>query len=336
MAIIKIINECRASEKEWQETCNKCPYATYFHTPEWARIFSVYLHGRMRPWPIKVTFNDGITAIIPFSRIVYLQGLFKQYISSPAGAFGGWLSLQELSEQHVKALISYMQKYKNLTWRENPYGPYLREIEIKGASADFTQTIDLRRSYDEILLGASKIHRNSFRRALRSGVTIRIADSKEQWQSHFEGYLASRGRWKKAGSQKPTAGYSWELFETLFKARSPNCKLWLALYKNKVASSVINFYWNRHAVAWHAGAFEEYFDVYPNHLLFKEMVRDAHEKGFHWFDFNPTGDLGGVESFKERLGTQRLSSRVLDRASFSKRIVRIARNLFPLYPPLGG
>ena len=83
------------------------------------------------------------------------------------------------------------------------------------------------------------------------------------------------------------------------------------------------------------GAFEEYFDVYPNHLLFKEMVRDAHEKGFHWFDFNPTGDLGGVESFKERLGTQRLSSRV-DRASFSKRIVRIARNLFPLYPPLGG
>lgn len=87
MAIIKIINECRASEKEWQETCNKCPYATYFHTPEWARIFSVYLHGRMRPWPIKVTFNDGITAIIPFSRIVYLQGLFKQYISSPAVNF---------------------------------------------------------------------------------------------------------------------------------------------------------------------------------------------------------------------------------------------------------
>ena len=140
---------------------------------------------------------------------------------------------------------------------------YLREIEIKGASADFTQTIDLRRSYDEILLGASKIHRNSFRRALRSGVTIRIADSKEQWQSHFEGYLASRGRWKKAGSQKFRSGYSWELFETLFNARSPNCKLWLALYKNKVASSVINFYWNRHAVAWHAGSVRGVFRRIP-------------------------------------------------------------------------
>jgi len=70
-----------------------------------------------------------------------------------------------------------------------------------------------------------------------------------------------------------------ELFEILFNARSSCCKLWLALCKGEVASSVISFYWNHHAVAWHGGAFEEYFDVYPNHLLYQEMVRDAHEKG---------------------------------------------------------
>ena len=326
--MIKIIDDCLASEKEWREACDRCPYATYFHTPEWSNIFSEYMHGRMHPWPRKISFEDGVTVIIPFSRIEYLRGLFKQYVSSPAGTFGGWLSFHELSVGHVKALISSMQKYKNLTWRENPYDPCLRDISIKGATADFTQTIDLRRNYNEILLNASRIHRNSFRRAIRYGVSVRIADSEEQWRRHFEGYLASRDRWEKAGSQKSTIGYSWELFEILYKARSPHCKLWLALYKDTIISSVINFYWNRHAVAWHAGAFEEYFDLRPNHLLYMEIVRDAHEKGFHWFDLNPTGDLSGVGSFKDRLGTQRISSRVLDKSSLCKKIARTAKDIF--------
>jgi Acetyltransferase (GNAT) domain len=326
MEQIKITNDCLALEKEWQETCEQCPYATYFHTPEWAYIFSAYMHGQMQPWPRKITFEDGAIAIIPFSRISYFHGLLKQYISSPAGTFGGWLSRHDLSPVHIQKLIAYMQKHPNITWRENPYDPCLRDIKIKGANSDFTQTIDLRRSYDEVLGSASKIHRNSFRRALRNGVSVRVADSKEQWQRHFQGYLAARCRWEKAGSQKSTPGYSWELFEILFNARSPHCKLWLALYKDTITSSVINFYWNHHAVAWHAGAFEEYFDVYPNHLLFHEMVRDAHEKGFHWFDFNPTGDLGGVASFKDRLGTQRISSRVLDKSSLCKKIARVAKN----------
>jgi hypothetical protein len=328
MEQIKIIDDCLASETEWQEICDQCPYATYFHTPEWARVFSAYMQGRMRPWPRKIIFTDGGIAIIPLSRISYFNGLLKQYESSPAGTFGGWLSKQELSPGHARELVRYMQNHKNLTWRENPYDPCLRDIEIKGANNDFTQTIDLRRSYDEVKRSASKTHKNLTNRAIRSGVSVSVADSKEQWQRHFQGYLASRSRWEKAGSQKSTTGYSWELFELLFNAHSPHCKLWLALYKDEIASSVISFYWNHHAVAWHGGAFEEYFDVYPNHLLYQEMVRDAHGKGFHWFDFNTTGDLSGVASFKDQLGTQRIPSRVLDKASLSKKIARTVKSIF--------
>ena len=185
----------------------------------------------------------------------------------------------------------------------------------------------MRRKYDEIIHDSSQNHQKWIRRALRSGVSVREADSKEQWQRHFQGYLASRKRWEKAGGQKPTPGYSWELFEILFNARSPHCKLWLARYKDNVASSVISFYWNHHAVAWHGGAFEEYFDVYPNHLLYQEMVRDSHERGFYWFDFNTTGDLGGVALFKDQLGTQRLQSRVLNKCSNTRKIARAIKKI---------
>jgi hypothetical protein len=328
MGKIKIIDDCLASETEWQEVCDLCPYATYFHTPEWARVFSTYMRGRMRPWPQKIVFEDGKVAIVPLSRISYFHGMFKQYVSSPAGTFGGWLSLHELCPDHVRELVLYMLKYSNITWRENPYAPGLRDIEIKAARHDFTQAVDLRTTYGEIVRTTSRTHQKSIRRALRSGVSVCEADSREQWQRHFQGYLASRSRWEKAGQQKLSAGYSWELFEILFNAHSSCCKLWLALCKGEVASSVISFYWNHHAVAWHGGAFEEYFDVYPNHLLYQEMVRDAHEKGFHWFDFNTTGDLSGVASFKDQLGTQRISSRVLDKASLSKKIARTVKSIF--------
>jgi hypothetical protein len=325
---IKIIADSLAPEKEWQEACDQCHHATYFHTPEWAHIFSAYLQGQMQPWPRKIVFKDGKIAIIPLSRISYFHGLFNQYVSSPAGTFGGWLSLQELSPGHLRELVLYMQKHPNITWRENPYDTGLRDIEIKAARHDFTQAVDLCKGYDDIIRTTSRTHQKSVRRALRSGVSVREADSREQWQRHFQGYLASRSRWEKGGGHKLTKGYSWGLFEILFNARSSHCKLWLALCKGEIASSVVSFYWNRHAVAWHGGAFEEYFDVYPNHLLYQEMVRDAHEKGFHWFDFNTTGDLSGVASFKDQLGTQRISSRVLDKSSLSKKIARTAKSIF--------
>jgi hypothetical protein len=75
MEQIKIIDDCLASETEWQEVCDQCPYATYFHTPEWARVFSAYMQGRMRPWPRKIVFEDGKIAIIPLSRISYFNGI---------------------------------------------------------------------------------------------------------------------------------------------------------------------------------------------------------------------------------------------------------------------
>jgi lipid II:glycine glycyltransferase (peptidoglycan interpeptide bridge formation enzyme) len=86
-----------------------------------------------------------------------------------------------------------------------------------------------------------------------------------------------------------------------------------------VAASVICFYWNNHAVAWHGAAFEEFFDLRPNNLLYDHMIRSAFHQGYQWFDCNPAGGLAGVIAFKDNLGALRMQSRIVDQSSLVKK-----------------
>ena len=63
---------------------------------------------------------------------------------------------------------------------------------------------------------------------------------------------------------------------------------------------MLNFYHNRHAVYWHGAFVERYFEQRPSNLVHAEAIRDACERGFDWYDFNPSGPAPGVVRFKDR------------------------------------
>jgi len=319
----KIIDVTEATDDQWLLTCQKCEYATYFHTPQWVDLFSKYSKGRIYPRIKKITFNDNLSAIVPLVCVDFIFGAIKAYQSAPAGTFGGWISSDNLTHAHAQALVDFMLGFSNIVWRENPYDPFLKSIAIAGAARDFTQAIDLTKSEDELRAATSRAHAKALAKARREGVFVTEAQGIDDWKRHFRGYERSLARWKTAGTEKKlNKPYSWELFEAMFKAASPNVKLWCARCKGEVAASVICFYWNRHAVAWHGAALEEYFEVRPNNELYQHMIDDARENGYHWFDCNTPGGLKGVAEFKDHLGTQRLQSRLLDKTSLARKIVR--------------
>jgi hypothetical protein len=314
---------------EWLGVCLCCPYATYFHTPEWAMLFSAYTKGAFQPFPRIITFSDNRRALVPLSYKRHAKGFLKTFLSSPAGTFGGWIARQPLTIGHTKALSNYLQSFSNIVWRENPYDPVLKDIDIKHSTNDFTQTINLQCDYDTIFTAASRAHHKAVRKAIREGVTIVEAKSMEDWQHHFTSYQASLKRWEQAGTiKKRLMPYKWELFRLIAEKPTAHRTLWLAKHNGIIASSVVCFYWNKHAVAWHGSAFEEYFDVRPNNLLYQHMIQDAHKRGYHWFDCNTPGDLQGVIEFKDHLGTERKTSRVLDKSGLVKTIYRGLFDLF--------
>ena len=326
MESARIVSDFPATKHQWQEVCNACDYATYFHIPQWFELFSTYTQGRTYPFTRKIIFKDNCSAIIPLCRMDFLKGAIKIYQSAPAGTFGGWISSDSLSLSHTAALVEYMLGFGNICWRENPYDPFLKDIAIPGSIEEFTQTIDLTKSIDELSQASSRAHIKALSKARREGVIIKEADGLEEWHEHFKAYEQSLVRWKNAGtSKKLVKPYSWDLFKIIFNSASSYRKLWCAYYKGKIAAGVLCFYWKRHAVAWHGAALEEFFNVRPNNLLYQHMILHARENGYHWFDCNTPGGLKGVVEFKDHLGTQRRLSRLLDKTTIARKIVRVIK-----------
>lgn len=307
------ISDVRPStDREWDNIWQNCDYATYFHSREWALLWQKYTKGKMNSAAMLITFTDGALALLPFSCNQILMGLIRQYVSSPAGTFGGWLSLDSLSENHGKLLYEYIiANHRNLLWRLNPYDPIVMSIKVDISEQDETQALSLDHGFDAIYRVWTKGHASAARKAQRAGVKIREAVPIQDWKDYYGVYKDSIKRWGVSAS----SFYEWFFFQSMFEFSSPDIRLWLATYHDRIVSGAICLYAKKHVVYWHGAALSSYFNLRPVNLLLYEIIRDACAHGYQWFDFNPSGGHDGTERFKKSFGTAAWKCPVIHRKS---------------------
>jgi len=319
---IKISSIAKASDSEWDFIWKDCEYSTYFHSREWAEVWTKYTNGRIQPNPLLITFSDGKKALLPLSSQRILKGLAKQHISSPAGTFGGWISRDELNINHGQLLVNYAcQKLGSLIWRLNPYDKIVSQCEFSKIKSkiknDETHALNLEGGFDSIYHSWTKGHKSAARKARKAGIIILKADRREHWEKYYATYEDSLQRWGK----KATSRYEWKLFEILYDLSSKNIELWLAKYEDKIIAGALCFYSKNHVVYWHGTALSDYFNMRPVNLLMYEVVKDACERNYLWFDFNPSGGHEGVKAFKKSFGAKEMSSNVIYKKSFFCKLI---------------
>jgi hypothetical protein len=314
-SVVSVSNIRSASSHEWDMIWRECEYSTYFHSREWAEIWSCYTKGKMSLTPFLVIFSDGKRALLPFSCLTkegvmpILMDTRRLYISSPECTYGGWISKDKLEVDHVILLLSLLeQKFKNLFWRMNPYDDLALESRgnISRVSIDDegeTHAINLEKGFDIIASRMSRDHRRAVKKAIQNGVSVRISSSIEDWYNYYQVYEDTLSRW---GNRLLGEKYSWEFFQDIFKRNSPNVELWLAIYQDRVISGALFFHSKKNFIDWHSAAMEKYLNLKPVNLLLFEVIKQACTKGYTWFDFNPSAGLQGVKSFKEGFGAQSL------------------------------
>ena len=308
-----------ASSEEWDTTWQKCEYSTYFHSREWAEIWQNCSKNKDRPAPKFVSFSDGKQALLPLSIRTAYKGLLKNYEFSFEETFGGWISADELTVPHAVLLAEFVTKKLggNLSWRFNPYDELVFKTGVKVTSEDETHALKLEGDIDTIYKKQSPIARKA-RKAAKEGVSVTTTSNLEEWQEYYQVYQDSLRRWGKDGS----LGYRWDLFQAIFQRNSPNIKLWIARYDNKIVSGSLCFYARKHVVYWQGASLEEYFHIRPANLVMYEIIKNCCEQGYSWFDFNPSAGLEGVRAFKESFGAKPLPSHVISLQTESQKFMR--------------
>lgn len=307
------------SESEWNDFWLNCPYSTFFHSRQWAEIWENYSRHKIIPDPLAITLSDGAQVLLPFSKEKIYKGIASRHISSPAGTFGGWLSNEHLDQRQQEVVLNFLREnYKNLIWRSNPYENYFSVSGYNSVIKDDTQSLDLSVGFDVVERGFSQGNRRAVKEALRTSVEINTAENKQDWQEYFLVYRDSLERW----GEQATQVYDWNLFKFIMQLDSRYCRLWLARFRNTIIAGALCFYSPVQVVYWHGAALSDYFYLRPVNFLMNKIIQHAVESTYKWFDFNPSGNLEGVKTFKRSFGARSMESKVF--TYFSRKIAMLA------------
>lgn len=309
----------RVGQEEWWDLVEDCAAATFFHTPLWHELVT-----RARPEladrSLGLYEGERLIAVLPM--VGRSGGLVSpiRLESTYAGCYGGVVSrsgvptaaMRELYEEALSSGAVTLAVAGNPFDEDASPDPNLaREL-----SEDFTQVIDLRQEFDEIVSAFSSGRRSGMHKAEREGVKVRRAEGLEDYEAYYKAYEASLERW----GEDATSGHPWRLFHEgcgLAGEYPEQVRLWLAEVDGELASGAWTFYWGRHVVYWHGASHEEFFDYRPNNLLHPVIMRSAKEEGYDVYDFNPSGGHGGVVEFKDQFGAEK---RTLKRWKLESRI----------------
>jgi hypothetical protein len=297
------------SDDRWWDVANACSYATFFHTPLWADIVTA-AEDVSGAGPVAAELSNGTTVVLPMVRLSPGGNrVFRRLRSSYAGCYGGLIADGPLTEE-ITEFYDRVCGWRTAECKvvESPLAPEEPGLDaLNGGTVtteeDFTQILPLDRPFDELYDDFSKDRRYGVRKSKEAGVSVREATTLDDYRTYYGAYQASIERWDEVSKT-----YSWEFFERIHELateRPESIKLWVTEVDGEIASGALVFYWNGHAVNWHAAAYADYFSKYINDRIHADIIEDAVERGTEYYDFNPSGGIEGVVKFKSEFGPEK-------------------------------
>lgn len=305
----------------WLDVARRCEYATFFHTPIWSELVT-RTFPTLQDATRYATLPGGIRAVFPLVEVVRrLAGRIVVVHSTAFGCYGGMIADGPIDDRaqdsvHRRVLRGALVE---LEVTENPLAP-LPPSTARDATVreDFTDMLSLADGRSAATARFTSERRREITKGKASGVGTRIASTLDDYRGYFAVYEDSLRRW----GGRVTLAYPWDLFEVshdLAHRHPDHLKLWLAERDGEILGGALNFYWNQHAVGWHAAARAEALDSHAFPILVADAMEDACARGFRWFDLNPSGGLEGVAAFKSRFGGER---RLVRRFRYQTQLLR--------------
>jgi hypothetical protein len=308
MGALRITSVEDLDAADWDHAWSSSPTATWFQSRAWAESWCEFSRGKLRPEAKRIVFSDGASACVPmcvqrgrflrFSGFPGPGGAVATHVS-PGGTAGGWITEAALGKEHAERLTTWLIACPGLVWRVNPFDPLAQDATSGiGDDSDPTWLLSLSEGFESVHRSFSKGHRSAARRAEREGVHVEPASGEADWKAYLSVYAESVARW---GRHARTV-YPPRFFEILRARCGDAMRLWVARDGAAVVAGALAFEAPAHTAYWHGAMRSDSPRQGAVHLLLRTMIENACDEGVGAFDFNPSGGLAGVQTFKKGFG----------------------------------
>lgn len=313
-------------EKLWSKIARQCGHATFFHTFAWAETFKkTYPQFEIATKAFKFAEDDWV--IFPMLETgSELNGFFKHYVSNEPGVYGGPIFSGEIDPHKFEKILKHFDSFRTvkLSVHGNPLldlDPYFGHSKKQSDSTHMLMLTDFK-SIDEVYSqyerSVKKGIRNSEMMKIECGA-IEDIDGLKQYYKAYEKVQEERG-------SRATSYYPYELFKNLFEVRNRGVRFWVAKYYNQVIGGAISCEHQRHIALWQAAWLPMAHQMGAGKYVYHRVIEYAMNKGYKYFDFNPSGGHEGTIKLKETFGCARME--------FSNYVLEQKNDLWGLYVKL--
>lgn len=305
--------ETPVSDEAWRRFLVPETGATFFHTPEWARLLERHIRG-YRAATFLLHAGDG-QILLPCVTSRRTWPLRPGLLSMPWLTYGGPLARDCRLEDHAgclaRALAAMGLSTANLVSPPAAVPPAWSLPSFRRAEQS-THLLELDTDYEDLFARRFEGRlRTAIRKAAKSGVRVSNAVTQE----------AIDGYWRLETEAGYNAGLAAAFFGDL--VRLPGVSLWTAWREERVIGGMVVLAGPRSAHWWRGAMDRSCADLQPSALLMDAVVRALCGR-VPRLDLGSSAGLAGVVRFKESTGAA-CTPFWIDSAA--RGIARVARGL---------
>lgn len=284
------------TEERWTEMLNESSDATFFQTPNWARILTEVYGYHAATQIFETKEGDVLFPMMEMQRF----GL-RALASMPFG-YGGVLPSTTSSETIREIIASLLRGrrlrlYISLSPTSTPSIPVSANIERRSTDWDYAHLLDLTGGSEAVIGRMGKNIRRDVGRAGKLGVEVEPVDSLEGYHEFYKIYA---GRSKEWGYAEPP--YPLTLFEAVYRHARSYAHLNLAKRDGETIGGEISFSYGNVPFGWMLAVTKENSRYNAGSLLQYHAILDVCENGSPVFNMGSSGPLESVRNYKKRWG----------------------------------
>ncbi len=283
--------------RHWDALVQNSAGATFCHLSGWGRVIErVWQH---QPHHLVAETNEEVNGVLPLFHVK--SRLFgSMLVSSPNAVYGGVVGDQTEVRQALIAEAKRLAGQLQVDYLE------LRDaFETSSSSTDrdlqrkdlyFTFAHPLTTDEEALMKTFPRDIRTMIRKGAKNGLTAQLG-REELLDEFYEVYATSL---RNLG----TPVFPKRLFAEFLREFPHHSDILTIRQGDKVAGSVLSFYFRDTVMPYYAGAYAEFYRAGINNFMYWELMRSAAARGYTRFDFGRSKIGTGAYDFKRGWGME--------------------------------